>query len=253
MNAVSPGKVLIEGYFPPLFSDFVPGFMTCWSAFLSRESIQQWYQHLREKMTDHRGYALVVMGRPLFTLSVTASGFYIKLKRSSQSQASCSNLQTSQGHVSIQSAPALIAENCCYNLSDGVDHRSSEGCYFWIKHPQLLSHLVALLSVSDPSEQPLGRAAGACLRAQPMPGSRCSQMAAQGAQSDSPIITSICAEFVAHFPHCFGLGQLMLCWTNAGLAQAWVYSLQAVWMRPLCFSGWRVPAWFQAVLCQLVR
>lgn len=194
-------------------------------------------------MTDHRGYALVVMGGPLFTSSATASGFYIKLKQSSQSQASCSNLQTSQGQVSIQSPPALIAENCCYNLSDGVDHRSSAGCYFWIKHPQLLSHLVALLSTSDHSEQPLCRAVGACLHAQPTPGSRCSQMAAQGAQSDSPIIISICAEFVARFPHCFGLGQLMLCWTKPGLAQAWVYSLQAVWMRPLCFSGRRVPTW----------
>lgn len=160
------------------------------------------------------------MGRALFTSSATASGFYIKLKQSYQSQAYCSNVHTSQGHVSIQSAPALIAENCCYNLSGGVDHRSSEGCHFWIKHPQLLSHLVALLSMSDHSEQPLRRAAGACLRAQPQPGSRCSRMAAQGAQSDSPITTSICAEFVARFPHCFGLGQLTPCWTKPGLAQA---------------------------------
>lgn len=152
-------------------------------------------------------------------------------------------MQTSQSHVSVNSAPALIAENCCYNLSVGVDHRSSDVCCFWMKYPQLLSLLVASLSAGDDSEQPWCRAAGAWLRAQPRPGSGCSQMAAQGAQSDCPTITSVCAEFVAHFPHGFGPGQLVLCWTKPGLAQARDYSLQAVWMRPLCFSGWRVSTW----------
>lgn len=32
------------------------------------------------KMTDHRGYALVVMGRAVFASNTTANGFCIKLK-----------------------------------------------------------------------------------------------------------------------------------------------------------------------------
>jgi len=110
----------------------------------------------------------------------------------------------------------LIAENCCYNLSDGVDHRSSDVCCFWIKYPQLLSLLVASLSAGDGSEQPWSRAAGIWFHMQPWPGSRCSQTAVQG---DCPTITSTCAEFIAHFPRHFGLrlGQLMLCWTKEGI------------------------------------
>ena len=34
------------------------------------------------KMTDHRGYALVLMGRALFASDVTANGFCIKLNQS---------------------------------------------------------------------------------------------------------------------------------------------------------------------------
>lgn len=64
-------------------------------------------------------------------------------------------------------------------------------------------------------------------------GGGCSQIAAQGAQGDCRTATPACAEFIAHFPHGFGLGQLILCWTKPGLAQAWDYSLQAVWMRPV--------------------
>ena len=95
-----------------------------------------------------------------------------------------------------------------------------------------LSLLVALLSTSDHSKQPLCRAAGAWLRAQPQLGTECSQRAAQ---SDYPTITFVCAKFVARFPHCSGLGQLMLCQTKPGLAQAGDCALQAVWTRLLCF------------------
>lgn len=68
---------------------------------------------------------------------------------------------------------------------------------------------------------------------QPWLGSGCSRIAAQVAQSDCRTVTPACAEFIAHVPLGFGLGQLMLCWTKPGLAQAWDYSLQAVWMWPV--------------------
>jgi len=35
----------------------------------------------KRKMTDHRGYALVVTGRAQFSSNATANGFYIKLKQ----------------------------------------------------------------------------------------------------------------------------------------------------------------------------
>lgn len=250
INGVSPGKIFIEAYFSPLLGDFVPGFKKCWSVFLSRESIQQW-STFKGKMTDHRYYATVVVRRALFASNATANGFCIKLN------------QSYRRLIAVICKPARVlfllilihtlAGNCCYTLSDGVAHRSSDVCCFRIKHPQLLSLLVAWLSAGDHSEQPRCKAAGVWLRVRPRLGSGCSQTLAQGVQGDCPTNTSVCAKSVAHFPHSFDPGQLMLSWTKHGLAQSWDCSLRAVWMRLLCFSGWRVSTWMWAVLCQTVR